>query len=91
MKKYTHGLHNLRMVRLWAYTKNIEAKRATATTEELAIYVDMREVLRENNWSYERTMQVLDAVIQSWEFVERLNETIQNNGGTVRGDRSDSQ
>lgn len=76
MGKYTHSLHNLRMVRLWAYTKYIEDKGATATAEELAIYVDVCEVLRENNWSYERTMQVLDAVVQGWEFVDRLNETI---------------
>lgn len=74
MGKYTHSLHNLRMVRLWAYTKNIEDKGATATAEELAIYVDVCEVLRENNWSYERTMQVLDAVIQSWEWGERLDK-----------------
>ena len=76
MGKYTYSLHNLRMVRMWAYTKNIEDKGATATAEELATYIDACEVLRENSWNYERTMQVLDAVIQTWELEERLNETI---------------
>lgn len=74
MGKYTHSLHNLRMVRMWAYTKNIEDKGATATAEELAIYLEVCEMLRDNNWNYERTMQVLDAVIQGYELEERLDK-----------------
>ena len=69
-------IHSLRMVRLWAYTKNIEDKGATATAEELATYIDACEVLRQNDWSYERTMQVLNAVIQGWELGIGLHETI---------------
>lgn len=76
MGMYTHSLHSLRMVRLWAYTKNIEDKGATATPEELATYLEACKVLRDNNWSYERTMQVLDAVIQGWELGEGLHEAI---------------
>lgn len=69
-------IHSLKMVRMWAYTKNIEDKGATATAEELATYINACEVLRENDWSYERTMQVLDAVIQGWELRIGLYDTI---------------
>lgn len=69
-------IHSLRMVKLWAYTKSIEDKGATATGEELATYLEACEVLRQNDWSYARTMQVLDAVIQGWELGVGLHEAI---------------
>ena len=69
-------IHSLRMVKLWAYTKSIEDKGGTATAEELATYLEACEVLRQNDWSYARTMQVLDAVIQGWELGEGLHEAI---------------
>ena len=69
-------IHNLRMVQLWAYTKNIEDKGATATPEELAKYLEVCDVLRQNDWSYERTMQVLNAVIQGWELGVGLHKAI---------------
>lgn len=59
----TH-IHSLRMVRMWVYTKKIEEKGTRASLEELATYLELCRILRQNDWSYERTMQVLDEIIQ---------------------------
>ena len=64
MKTY---IHNLRRVLMWVCAEDIEKKGTSATLEELATYFEFRKILQKDDWSYERTIEVLKEIIQYWE------------------------
>ena len=68
MKTY---IHNLRRVLMWVCPEDIEKKGTRATLEELARYFEFRKILQKDDWSYERTIEVLKEIIQ---YCEELRE-----------------
>lgn len=56
-------IDKLELVKLWLFTKHIEDKGATATSEELLAYIEAHETLRDCEWDYNDCQATLSTII----------------------------